>query len=132
MKRSLVGLLAAAALFGVATGYAEARKATNSERQAMLDVWNAEYRTYVDDPPACDNTWITRVSAYRPRIGMIWANFAQRKRYDCTLGDGWVLLRRPTATSERWRIVTQGSDPPPCSYVTPRMARELGFGGCQP
>jgi hypothetical protein len=130
MRRSLAGLLAAAALFGVAFGNADARKATKAERQAMLDVWNAEFRTYVDDPPACDNTWVTRVSAFRPRIGMIWANQRLRQRYDCSLGDGWVLLRRPTATSKRWRIVTQGSDYPPCSYVTRRMARELGFPDC--
>jgi hypothetical protein len=29
-----------------------------------------------------------------------------------------------------WNIVTQGSEYPPCAYVTPRMARELGFPDC--
>ena len=42
---------------------ADARKATTAERQAMLDVWD---RNFPDDPAACRNTWVTRVSAYRP------------------------------------------------------------------
>ena len=83
--RVLAGLLAVAALLGVATAHAEARTATKSERQAMLEVWNTEFRTYMDDPPACDNTWITRVSAFRPRTGMIWANQRLRLRYNCTM-----------------------------------------------
>jgi hypothetical protein len=58
---------------------------------------------------------------------MIWANIRLRERFGCALGDGWILPRRRTATSGRWRVVTQGSDDPPCAYVTPRMARELGF-----
>ena len=127
MRRSLAGLLVVAALFGVATAQAQARKATTTERQAMLEVWNAEFRTYMDDPSACDNTWITRVSAVRPRIGMIWPHQRLRMRYDCTLGDGWILMRRPTASSERWRIVGQGSDDPPCYWVSRRVARDLGF-----
>ena len=131
MRRSLAGLLAAAALFGVATSQAEASKATTTERQAMLAVWNAEFRTsYHDDPSACDNTWITRVSAVQPRIGIIWPHQRLRMRYDCTLGDGWILMRRPTATSERWRIIGQGGDDPPCYWVTRCVARELGFLGC--
>jgi hypothetical protein len=123
--------MAAAVLVASAAGWsadrADARKATTTERAAMLDVWN---RNFPDDPAACRNTWVTRVSAYRPRTGMIWANQRLRVKRDCQLGDGWAILRRPAPTSTRWRVATQGSDLPPCSYVTPRMARELGFDGC--
>ena len=129
-QRGLAAGLAVVAVSAVATGQADARKATKSERRAMLAAWNGYFERYVDDPPACRNTWVTRVSAYRPRTGMIWANFRLRERYNCTLGDGWVILRRPTPTSERWRVATQGNDLPPCRYVTHRMARELGFPGC--
>lgn len=122
----VLAVLVAVAAAGTADR-ADARKATAKERQAMLDVWD---RNFPDDPVACRNTWITRVSALRPRTGMIWANFKQRVKYDCQLGDGWVILRRPTPKSTRWRVATQGSDLPPCSYITPRMARELGFEGC--
>jgi hypothetical protein len=129
-RRIALGCIAAALIGSVAAvsaDRADARKATSSERQAMLDVWD---RNFPDDPAACRNTWITRVSAYRPRTGMIWANDPLRVRYDCQLGDGWAILRRPTPRSARWRVATQGSDLPPCSYITPRMARELGFEGC--
>ena len=129
-QSGLATVLAVVAVIALASGQADARKATKSERRAMLAAWNGYFERYVDDPPACRNTWVTRVSAYQPRTGMIWANFRLRERYDCTLGDGWVILRRPTPTSERWRVATQGSDLPPCRYVTHRMARELGFPGC--
>jgi hypothetical protein len=37
-------------------------------------------------------------------------------------------LRRPARDSQRWRVVFQGSDPPPSRLITARMARELGLG----
>jgi hypothetical protein len=129
--RLVLTAMAVALLAGWLAGWsadrADARKATRTERAAMLAVWN---RNFPDDPPACRNTWITRVSAYRPRTGMIWANYRQRVKRHCALGDGWVILRRPTPAGTRWRVATQGSDLPPCSYITPRMAHELGFEGC--
>lgn len=128
--RLLASLVALGAAFAFFAGQAEARKATPVERQAMLEVWNRYTAQYLDDPPVCRNTWVTRVSKYRPKIGMIWANWRLRVARGCTLGDGWVLLKRPSRKSRRWRIVTQGSEYPPCRYVTPRMARELGFPTC--
>jgi hypothetical protein len=85
-RRALAAVLAAAILTVLATGQADARKATKTERTAMLAAWNGYFERYVDDPPACRNTWITRVSAFRPRTGMIRANVRLRERYNCTLG----------------------------------------------
>jgi hypothetical protein len=49
------------------------------------------------------------------------------------LGNGYLILRRPSASGQRWRVVFQGSDPPPCRLFTARMARELGLGRvCDP
>ena len=105
---------------------ADARKATPAEREALLEVFNAGS----DETPACQNTWITRVSAYKPRIAVILPNQKYRVKYDCVLSDGYYILRRPTPTSRRWRVVSNRSDPPPCSVLPPRAARELGFEGC--
>jgi hypothetical protein len=130
--RLVLTAMAVALLAGWLAGWsadrADARRATKTERAAMLDVWN---RNFPEDPPACRNTWVTRVSAYRPRTGMIWANYRLRVARHCALGNGWAILRRPTPRSTRWRVATQGSDLPPCSYITPRMAHELGFVGCR-
>ncbi len=107
-------------------GPADARKATTAERPAMIA---AAYRaTGIDDPPRCRNTWVTRVSAYRPRTGVVYMNIDLRSERGCVLGNGYLILRRPARDSQRWRVVFQGSDPPPCRLVTARMARELGLG----
>jgi hypothetical protein len=105
---------------------ADARKATRAERPAMIA---AAYRaTGIDDPPECRNTWVTRVSAYRPRTGVVYMNIDLRDARGCVLGNGYLILRRPSRTGQRWRVVFQGSDPPPCRLITARMAKELGLG----
>jgi len=120
---TLAGLLLLGAL---AVGRAEARKATRAERAAMIA---ATYRaTGIDDPPECRNTWVTRVSALRPRTGVVYGNIDLRSERGCVLGNGYLILRRLTRASTAWRVVFQGSDPPPCRLITARMARELGLG----
>ena len=126
MRRvAALALLALAAVL-LTAGAAQARPATPAERVAMLQAWNAGNGFH--DPPRCRNTWVTRVSAYRPRIGAVWANIALRTRRHCDLGNGYAILRRSRATSSDWAVAFQGSDPPPCRLVTARMARELGLG----
>ena len=89
----------------------------------------ATYRaTDFDDPPECRNTWVTRVSKFRPRTGVVYMNIDLRSARGCVLGNGYLILRRPSRTSQAWRVVFQGSDPPPCRLVTARMAKELGLG----
>ena len=105
---------------------AQARKATPSERAAMLAAWNADSGFH--DPPRCRATWVTRVSAHRPRIGAVWANVDLRTKRGCDLGNGYAILRRPTRASTAWRVIFQGSEAPPCRLVTARMAKELGLG----
>jgi hypothetical protein len=122
---ALAGVAALLALLLIA-GRADARKATREERAAMIA---ATYRaTGVDDPPKCRNTWVTRVSKYRPRTGIVYGNIDLRSARGCVLGNGYLILRRPTVRSQAWRVVFQGSDPPPCRLITARMARELGLG----
>jgi len=107
-------------------GRADARKATKAERAAMIA---ATYRaTNLDDPPECRNTWVTRVSKFRPRTGVVYMNIDLRSARGCDLGNGYLILRRPSRTGQAWRVVFQGSDPPPCRLITARMARELGLG----
>ena len=81
----------------------------------------------------CRNTWVTRVSAYRPRTGIVYANSRLREKRGCSIGDGYGVLRRPSRTSTSWKVVYQSSDVPPCRLITARMARELGLGRvCDP
>jgi hypothetical protein len=125
-----LALLAATAAILLAplllAGPADARKATKAERPAMIA---AAYRaTGIDDPPRCRNTWVTRVSKHRPRTGVVYMNIDLRSERGCVLGNGYLILRRPAPDSLRWRVVFQGSDPPPCRLITARMARELGLG----
>jgi hypothetical protein len=124
----LIGLALAGALAALllAASTAQARKATPIERPAMIAAWYDA--NDLDEPVRCRNTWVTRVSAYRPRTGIIYANFQLREKRGCSIGDGYGVLRRPTRTSTRWRVVYQGSDVPPCRLITARMARELGLG----
>ena len=126
--RWTLALAAAVALLAllIAAGRADARKATRAERAAMIA---ATYRaTGIDDPPRCRNTWVTRVSRYRPRTGVVYMNIDLRSERGCVLGNGYLILRRPSRDSRRWRVVFQGSDPPPCRLITARMAKELGLG----
>lgn len=126
-SRRLAALVVAALavlLLSVAT--AQARKATSIERPAMIAAWYEAID--LDDPARCRNTWVTRVSAYRPRTGVIYANSQLREKRRCSIGDGYGVLRRPTRTSTAWRVVYQSSDVPPCRLITARMARELGLG----
>ena len=123
-----LAVAAAAALLALllVAGRADARKATAVERPAMIA---AAYRaTGIDDPPKCRDTWVTRVSKYRPRTGLVYMNIDLRSARGCVLANGYLILRRPSRTSQRWRVVFQGSDPPPCRLVTARMAKELGLG----
>lgn len=122
---ALVLAVAAALLLFSAAG-AQARKATTTERAAMISAWYDEIG--LDDPAECRNTWVTRVSKYRPRTGIIYANSSLRETRGCSIGDGYGVLRRPTRTSAGWRVVFQSSDVPPCRLITARMARELGLG----
>lgn len=115
----VTGLVAAALM----PGKADARAATKAERPAMIAAWYAALGNF--DPPRCRSTWVTLVSSARPRIGVIFANLALRRARDCMLGDGYGILRRPTATSTRWKVVWQGSGQPPCRLITTAMAREL-------
>jgi hypothetical protein len=119
-----LGVALTALLVLAATG--QARKATPVERPAMIAAWYDANE--IDEPVRCRNTWVTRVSAYRPRTGIIYANSQLREKRGCSIGDGYGVLRRPTRTSTRWRVVYQGSDVPPCRLITARMARELGLG----
>lgn len=126
--RRILPLAAAAALLGplLLAAPADARKATRAERAAMIA---ATYRaTGIDDPPACRNTWVTRVSKHRPRTGVVYMNIDLRAARGCVLGNGYLILRRPSRHGQRWRVVFQGSEPPPCRLVTARMAKELGLG----
>jgi hypothetical protein len=126
--RLILPAAVAALLLGalLLAGQADARKATKAERPAMIA---AAYRaTGIDDPPRCRNTWVTRVSKHRPRTGVVYMNIDLRSERGCELGNGYLILRRPAPDSRRWRVVFQGSDPPPCRLITARMARELGLG----
>lgn len=126
-RRLVVAALAGLLLLGgLAVGRAEARKASKAERATLIA---ATYRaTDIDDPPECRNTWVTRVSALRPRTGIVYGNIDLRAERGCVLGNGYLILRRPTRTGTAWSVVFQGSDPPPCHLITARMARELGLG----
>lgn len=116
----LVGLLAA--------GRADARKATPPERRAMISAVYDIVR-YFPEPARCRNAWITRVSAYRPRTGVVWDNVGLRRKRHCTVTGSYFILRRATPDAAEWLVVHEGTDgPPPCRYVTARMARELGLG----
>ena len=122
---AVAGAVALLALLLLA-GRADARKATKAERAAMIA---ATYRVVdIDDPPECRNTWVTRVSKFRPRTGVVYMNIDLRSARGCTLGNGYLILRRPARDSQAWRVVFQGSDPPPCRLITAKMARELGLG----
>lgn len=124
-------LAVAAACLALRPGSAVARKATTVERPAMIAAWYDAIQ--LDDPPECRTTWMTRVSAYRRRTGIIYANSQLREARGCSIGDGYGVLRRPTRTSTAWRVVYQSSDVPPCRLITARMARELGLGRvCDP
>jgi len=89
----------------------------------MIAAWYAALGNI--DPPRRRDTWVTPVSSARPRIGVISANLSLRRARDCLLGDGYGILRRPTATSARWKVVWQGSAEPPCRLSATAMAREL-------
>jgi hypothetical protein len=119
-----LGVALTALLVLAATG--QARKATPVERPAMIAAWYDANE--IDEPVRCRNTWVTRVSAYRPRTGIIYANSQLREKRGCSIGDGYGVLRRPTRPSTRWRVVYQGSDVPPCRLITARLAREVGLG----
>lgn len=121
-----LALTAALAALLLLAATAQARKATSIERPAMIAAWYDAID--LDDPAGCRNTWVTRVSAYRPRTGIIYANAQLREKRGCSIGDGYGVLRRPTRTSTAWRVVYQSSDVPPCRLITARMARELGLG----
>ncbi len=126
---ALIALALAAPL--LVTNPASARTATTTERPAMITAWYAAIA--VDDPPECRNTWVTRVSAYRPRTGIVYANSRLREQRGCSIGDGYGVLRRPSRTSQSWKVVFQSSDVPPCRLITARMAKELGLGRvCDP
>lgn len=125
-RLAALGLAAALAALLLAAATAQARKATAIERPAMIAAWYDA--NDIDEPVRCRNTWVTRVSAYRSRTGIIYANWRLREKRGCSIGDGYGVLRRPTRTSTRWRVVYQGSDVPPCRLITARMARELGLG----
>lgn len=121
-----LALAAALLVLLLSAATAQARKAGSIERPAMIAAWHEA--NDLDDPGRCRNTWVTRVSAYRPRTGIVYANFALREKRGCSIGDGYGVLRRPTRTSTAWRVVYQSSDVPPCRLITARMARELGLG----
>ncbi|MBJ7456363.1 MAG: hypothetical protein JHC74_09915 [Thermoleophilia bacterium] len=125
-RLAALALTAALAALLLLAATAQARKATAIERPAMIAAWYDAID--IDDPVRCRNTWVTRVSAYRPRTGIIYANSLLREKRGCSIGDGYGVLRRPTRTSTAWRVVFQSSDVPPCRLITARMARELGLG----
>lgn len=126
LPATLLILAVAAIALLVAAASAHARTATRSERAAMISAWYDAVG--LDDPAECRNTWVTRVSAYRPRTGIVYANARMRESRGCSIGDGYGVLRRPSRTSTAWRVVFQSSDVPPCRLITARMARELGLG----
>lgn len=125
-RLAALALTAALVVLLLLASTAQARKATAIERPAMIAAWYDAID--IDDPVRCRNTWVTRVSAYRPRTGIIYANSQLREKRGCSIGDGYGVLRRPTRSSTAWRVVYQSSDVPPCRLITARMARELGLG----
>ncbi len=130
-RATVLGLAVATPALWIATTNAEARRATTTERPAILDAWHAA--NGLGDPAECRTAWVTRVSAHRPRTAIVYANFSQRESRGCILGNGYGVLRRSTRESTAWRVVLQSSDVPPCRLITARMARELGLGRvCDP
>ncbi len=116
----LLGLLAA--------GRADARTAAPTERRAMIAAVYDIVR-YFPEPQECRNAWITRVSADRPRTGVVWDNVGLRRKRHCVVTGSYFILRRATPTAPDRRVVFEGTKrPPPCRLVTARMARELGLG----
>jgi hypothetical protein len=123
----LAALLAAAAL-AVTASPADARKATPTERQALIEQ-NVVTMGY-GESGACANAYITRVSRYKPRFAVVLPHQQRRVALGCTMFDGYAVYRRPTTKSNLWRYRFAASDPPPCSVLPPRAAKELKFEGC--
>jgi hypothetical protein len=111
----------------VGPGEADARKATRQERTAMLKALRASTEGFAQEPRRCWNTFVTRVAKARPRTGAVWMNLRLREQRNCSLADGYVIMRRRTPKSTRWRAVWEGSDAPPCRLITNRMSREMGL-----
>ena len=125
---SLVLATLIVALAGAGVGQAEARKATASERTAIVAAW--EKRLGIDESPACKRTWIIRVAQSKPRLAAITGHSRLRARHDCLVGDGYGMMRRPTPKSTRWRVLYMTSgEAPSCKLTPPRVSRQLGFGG---
>ena len=130
-RATVLGVALVLGSLSIAIASAEARRATATERPAILDAWHAA--NGLDDSPECRTAWVTRVSALRPRTAIVYANFTQRESRGCILGNGYAVLRRPARESTAWRVVFQSPDVPPCRLITARMARELGLGRvCDP
>ena len=103
-------VLAAAAF---APPVAASRLPTERERAAVLRALPSYWRT--SSASACV-AFVVRVSN-NGRYARVQPSFLRTARCVRYASDGAYILRRgPT----RWRIVFEGSDPPPCSLRVPR------------
>jgi hypothetical protein len=117
----LVGL-AAAALAVQATPASAARAPTYVEKTTIMDAFNMPERAFASK---CVRIIVSTVD---PRYAMLTS--PRRIPADCRkagqVGDGFVVFRRATRSALRWRIVSEGSEPP-CSV--PRKVRLDLFRG---
>ena len=110
MKICVIVLFALAALVAAVAATA-ARPPTATEKAAILVVFNQPGRSFA---AKCVRI---RVSTVNRRWAMLTG--PRRIPRECLetgqVGDGFVIFRRPFASSQRWRNVYEGSEFPPCS-----------------
>ncbi len=108
-----------------AVGASSARAPTATEKAAILLVFNQPGRSFA---AKCVRI---RVSTVSPRWAMLTG--PRRIPTECLetgqVGDGFVIFRRPSGSSQAWRNVYEGSEFPPCS-VPAAVRRDL-FGSAE-
>ncbi len=90
-----------------------ARQPTFKEREALTAALPAWLRRY---PIGC--VWLEFSVSNNGRFAEVGPGFLNARRPPCLkyASNGYWLLKKQT----RWRIIFNGSDPPPCSLRVPR------------
>ena len=124
--RLCVAVLCAIVAVLAAVGAWAARPPTAAERAAIMLVFNQPGRSFA---AKCVRI---RVSTVNPRWAMLTG--PRRIPQECIetgqVGDGFVIFRRPSGLSQRWRNVHEGSEFPPCSVPVEVRRDLLGTARC--
>jgi hypothetical protein len=103
-----------------------ARPPTARERAAIMLVFNQPGRSFA---AKCVRI---RVSTVNPRWAMLTGprSIPQECIETGQVGDGFVIFKRPSRLSQRWRNVYEGSEFPPCSIPVGVRRDLLGTTRC--